>query len=442
MIKKETKQEILKKINRFINSIWFVIILGIIVLAKTLFFYYNTISLTEILPLETLVGTTAFITVCVCFLLVLPNRARAIFALIANLLFSILLFADNAYYAYSNNVLSIAQITNLQYGEEIVNTLPLIINAKYILYFLDLIILAIAFGTKMIKLEKKQKSTNKQISLRGISLVIGISIFIVICNKYIEQSSDKPYNKDMQIRESTIFGYHVYDIESAINIKNRAKYSKYENMIKEYENLKIKYDQEYGKEKYELQGIAQDKNIIIVQLESIQEFLVHKKINGKEIMPNLNRFLEENIEFTNMHIQSYSTTADSEHSVITSIYPMENGMSFSRYFTNTYDDIYKLYNEANYYTSYMHGNDAYFWNRGKVYEQLNVKDVALKDKFDDTEYICGFMSDEAVYTQAVPKLKEFETPFFSFIVAASSHTPFDLDGLQDRSKIDIDVRKI
>ena len=36
-----------------------------------------------------------------------------------------------------------------------------------------------------------------------------------------------------------------------------------------------------------------------------------------------------------MHMQSYSTTADSEHSTITSLYPMENGMSFSKYYTNT-----------------------------------------------------------------------------------------------------------
>ena len=54
------------------------------------------------------------------------------------------------------------------------------------------------------------------------------------------------------------------------------------------------------------------KNIIILQLESIQEFVLHKTINGKEITPNLNKFLEENIEFSNMFIQSYSSTADSE----------------------------------------------------------------------------------------------------------------------------------
>ena len=257
----------------------------------------------------------------------------------------------------------------------------------------------------------------------------------------MEKGKDKSYNKDMQIRESSIFGYHIYDLQSALNIKNQAKYQRYNDMIKDYQNLKEEYQEKYGRENYDFAGIAKDKNIIITQLESLQEFVLHKEINGKPITPNLNKFLSENIEISNMHMQSYSTTADSEHSAITSIYPMENGMSFSRYYTNTYDDIFKLYNEAGYDTSYMHGNDAYFWNRGNVYSRLGVNNIALKDKFQETEYINGFLSDEIVYNQAIEKLTNLGEPFLSFIVAASSHTPYELEGLQDRSKISIDVGK-
>ena len=39
------------------------------------------------------------------------------------------------------------------------------------------------------------------------------------------------------------------------------------------------------------------------------------------------------------------------------------------------------------------------------------------------------------------KIAEFEQPFISFVVAASSHIPFELEGLQDRSKVNIDVGK-
>ena len=90
----------------------------------------------------------------------------------------------------------------------------------------------------------------------------------------------------------------------------------------------------------------------------------------------------------------------------------------------------------------MHGNYAYFWNRGNVYSRMNLDHLELKDQFEDvSENINEYLSDELLYRQAVEKLSQYDQPFFTYIVAASSHTPFTLEGLQDRSKINIDVGK-
>ena len=442
----DVQNNILKSVktllNKFINSIWFVIIIGILIFLKTLLFYKSTIAINEPLALETIIGTMTFIIMIVCFLCVLPNRTRAICGMMLNLSFSILLFGDNVYYIYSNSVLSIAQITNLQYGEEIISTLPMVLELKQILYFVDIIALLILFVFKILKLEKKAKKTKKQLIGKAIIGVIGILIFCMVGIQYVEKGTQKSYNKDMQIREASIFGYHISDFSNLINIKKQTKYKKYEDMIEDYNQLKNEYQEKYGEEKYNFEGILKDKNIIILQLESVQEFVVNTKINGKEITPNLNKFINENIKISDMNMQSYSTTADSEHSTITSLYPMENGMSFSKYYTNTYDDLFKIFNNANYHTSYMHGNYPYFWNRGNVYGRLNLDELSLKEQFDDlSENINGDLSDELLYRQAVQKLKTYENPFISYIVAASSHTPYTLEGLQDRSKVSIDVGK-
>ena len=434
-----TRKEIM---NKVFNSIWFVVLIGILLLLKTLLFYHNTIAVDSKLEIETIVGTLCFIIVIVCFLSVLPNRSRVIITILVDFLISLLLFGDHVYYIFSNSVLSIAQITNLQYGEEIISTLPMVMKMNQIFYFLDILILIGLLLGKLLKIEKKSKSTKKQLTAKAIIGIVGISIFSLIGVSYIEKGKQKSYNKDLQIREATIFGYHIYDIENAFTIKQQTKYKNYDNMIQDYDKLKENYDTKYGQEMYPIQGILEDKNVIIVQLESVQEFVINKQINGKPITPNLNQFLSENIEFTNMHMQSYSTTADSEHSTITSIYPMENGMSFSKYFTNTYDDLFKIFNQKNYHTSYMHGNYPYFWNRGNVYGRLNLNELVLKEQFDDlSENINGDLSDELLYKQAVQKWKKYDKPFMSYIVAASSHTPFTLEGLQDRSKVSINVGK-
>jgi len=42
-----------------------------------------------------------------------------------------------------------------------------------------------------------------------------------------------------------------------------------------------------------LKGIAKDKNLIVVQMEALQQFVINLKINGKEVTPNLNRLICE-----------------------------------------------------------------------------------------------------------------------------------------------------
>lgn len=431
------KKEVL---NKVFNSAWFVLLIGILLLGKTFVFYQNTIAMNEPLEAITTLGTISFIFVILCILSILPNRTRIVTTLIVDFVISLLLFGDHIYYIFSNNVLSVAQISNLQYGGEISKTLPLILQLKHILYFLDILVLIGLLLGKIVSLEKKSEKSKKEIIIKVSAGVIAIVIFCFVDIAYVERGKQKSYNKDMQIREATILGYHISDIVNNFTVKQQTKYKNQKDVMQAYQELKEENENE--PEDNSLKGILENKNVIILQLESIQEFVIRKEINGKAIMPNLNQFLEENIEFTNMHMQSYSTTADSEHTTITSLYPMENGMCFSKYFTNTYDDIFKIFNQKDYHTSYMHGNHLYFWNRGNVYGRLNLNALELKEQFEDlSENINGDLSDELLYKQAVPKWKEYEQPFFSYIVAASSHTPFTLEGLQDRSKITIDVGK-
>ena len=441
---KINKEKIKDMANKFFNSIGFPIIIGILMFLKTIFFYVNTITVQETLDDGIVIlGTIAFISTMIWMIcMFLPNRGRIITTIVVDIFVSILLLADNLYHTYSSSVLSVAQIMNLQYGEEIMSTLPMLVQTKHIFYFIDILVIGILLITKIFKIQKKKKLQMKYKIAKVIIGILVMIIFFKMDNVYIVRAKEDPYNKDTQIKKSTIYGYHISDIENTINIKKQAKYTTKEALLSDYDELKKEYDEKYGKTNYDLQGIIRGKNVIILQLESIQNFVINKEINGKEITPNLNKFINENIEISNMFMQSYSSTADSEFSATTSLYPMENGMSYSRYYTNTYDNIFTMFENEGYTTSYMHGNYGFFWNRGNVYKSYGVENIELKDSFADTsENIAGYLSDELLYKQAVEKLKNYDTPFFSYIVSASSHTPFYLEGLEDKSKVNINVGK-
>ncbi len=436
------KQKIKENLNKIVNSNFFIIILMIVVFLKTILFYKSTIYINEKIYINTIQMSIMYILFLFGMLYVLPKKGRNIAGIIMNILISILLFADNIYYSYSSNILSVLQISNLQYGEEIMSTLPLLLKLPQILYFIDILTLIILIATSIIKIEKGKKSKTKFIVCRTIIGIMCIIFFIILSINANSKVLEDPYNRDTQIKKGTIYGYHISDILNAMLGSKQAKYDNKNDMIKEYNVLKDEYNEKYGESYIDIKNTMEGKNVIILQLESIQEFVLNKTINGSEITPNLNKFINENIRISNMFMQSYSTTADSEFSTVTSLYPVENGMAYSRYYKNNYDDIFKMFHNKDYTTSYMHGNYGNFWNRTNVYNNMKVDYIELKDKFLDTsENIMGYLSDELLYKQAVQKLKEYNNPFISYIVAASSHTGFTLDGLQDKSKVNIDVGK-
>ena len=432
---------VLKKYtNIIVNSDLIIIFTGLVLFGKMCFFYERTIYFSDVMQKEIVEKTFIYSMYLVTLLFMLKNKSRFICAYIINLFISILMLADEIYYNYSSSLISIAQISNLQYSDQISATIGDLTNFSQILYFLDLIIVIVLLITKFIKIENIKRKSWKPAILYVTIMTI---IFESTIPNYIAEAKESRYNKKMQLELGTLYTFHYLDIQSNINLKKTAKYNSKNDVLNAYNNLKQDYNQKYEKDIYNLKNVAEGKNVILLQLESLQNFVINKKINDKEITPNINKFLNENIKINNMIIQSYSTTADSEHSAMSSLYPLENGMAFAQYSGNKYNDIFDLYKEKNYYTVYMHGNEETFWNRKNVYNAMQIDEIDFIDSFDpDSELINNWISDEALYKQAVEKLKKTDTPFFTSIVASSSHTGFDLPGLDNKyQKVSIDVGK-
>ena len=432
---------VLKKYtNIIVNSDLIIIFTGLVLFGKMCFFYERTIYFSDVMQKEIVEKTFIYSMYLVTLLFILKNKSRFICAYIINLFMCILMLADEIYYNYSSSLISIVQISNLQYSDQISATIGDLTNFSQILYFLDLIIVIVLLITKFIKIENIKRKSWKPAILYVTIMTI---IFESTIPNYIAEAKESRYNKKMQLELGTLYTFHYLDIQSNINLKKTAKYNSKNDVLNAYNNLKQDYNQKYEKDIYNLKNVAEGKNVILLQLESLQNFVINKKINDKEITPNINKFLNENIKINNMIIQSYSTTADSEHSAMSSLYPLENGMAFAQYSGNKYNDIFDLYKEKNYYTVYMHGNEETFWNRKNVYNAMQIDEIDFIDSFDpDSELINNWISDEALYKQAVEKLKKTDTPFFTSIVASSSHTGFDLPGLDNKyQKVSIDVGK-
>lgn len=118
-----------------LNSRLVIILLAFILMIKTILFYKNINLDIDYLEL------TSFITLQFILIMIIPifaikkGKYRFWIIILYDILFGIMLFADNMYYEYSSSMLSVSQIAYLKYSEEIRRNTSLYIQNKYFALF-------------------------------------------------------------------------------------------------------------------------------------------------------------------------------------------------------------------------------------------------------------------------------------------------------------------
>lgn len=103
--------KIQKTIEFIFSSRWYVIFIATILFLKTIFFYANTVFKNDMIWFYSMRQTCLFIVIIVFPLLLFKKSIRRFeFGMVINLLISILLFADELYYTYASNILSVMQV--------------------------------------------------------------------------------------------------------------------------------------------------------------------------------------------------------------------------------------------------------------------------------------------------------------------------------------------
>ena len=98
-------------IEFILSTRWYVLLIGILLLLKTIFFYGNTVFHNDKIWLWSIRQTCFFIVILVFPLLLFKKSVRRFeFGIIINFFISLLLFADELYYMYASNILSVMQV--------------------------------------------------------------------------------------------------------------------------------------------------------------------------------------------------------------------------------------------------------------------------------------------------------------------------------------------
>ncbi|HWQ88505.1 MAG TPA: LTA synthase family protein [Desulfitobacteriaceae bacterium] len=171
--------------------------------------------------------------------------------------------------------------------------------------------------------------------------------------------------------------------------------------------------------------VAKGSNLIVIQLESMQEFVIGKSINGQEITPNLNRLLKRSLYFNNYFGETWSGgTSDAEFMSNVSLYPISVGNAYIDYAGNDYVSLGKVLAEKGYYTVAMEADQPGFWNMDLMLRSEGFQHILDRDGFVHDLDIGMGLADHSMFRQASAYLERIPQPFYSFQVTLSSHYPF------------------
>ena len=184
------------------------------------------------------------------------------------------------------------------------------------------------------------------------------------------------------------------------------------------------FNVEEAEHKNEYTGIFKGKNIIFLQLEGIDNWLV-----TKETMPNLYSLMTKSINFTN-HYSFYNgggSTFNSEFAVntgyLTPISYTKNAYTFNRN-TFTYS-MANLFKQEDYIINAFHMNSGEYYSRNINYKSWGYDNYyGLKDlkQYTDNSYQ---LDRELILNETFYNLMfKQEKKFVNYIITYSPHTPF------------------
>lgn len=413
----------MKKVNYFIGSYIDLFLFMLLVTTKTLIYgkqiQPDYFSYAKLFP-----PVFASVLILLAISLLFKNKSRRKFLYVCNLLITLFIISDLTYFRYFKDVISIPVLINGVALGAVKSSVASLIKLRDFFYAIDLVLI-LPFIRDYKRKDKLELSKKLKLSLFLVFLIIGLSVNI---NSFYSLSKEQPrllstmYNKVYITRKLGTVNYHSLDIYNSIyaSISRRTPISK----VKERE-IRSFLQTNYS-EASNLKGIAKGKNLIMIQVEALQGFVINSNINGKEITPTLNKLAKNSVYFNNIFYQTAAGgTSDAEFMTNNSLYPAPSGAAYFLYAGNEFNGMPENFKKAGYDTAAFHGFTETFWNRNVMYKKLGFNNFYGEKSYKINETIGLVLSDKSFLNQTIDKMKTLDKPYYSFLITLSSHFPYD-----------------
>lgn len=330
-------------------------------------------------------------------------------------LFSILMFADRMYYSYYHKLPGIALLKMVSMLGGVSDSVYSLLDFSHLIYLFDLPLIAIYFlAIRRFILRKPATLTAARIASR---LNRAISTFLFFVLTITVAAVVKLTDLKLENMTGEVFVYHFTDVFSFMvgdRFSDKVDAGDYVQASAETES-----DPYFG--------MAKGRNLIIVQVEALQGFVINNDFYGNEITPNLNALIkQDSFYFPNYYyIVGAGNTSDAEFTVNNSLYPPTDVAAYIKYTDKNFYGLPYVLKDNGYKTAdVFHGYLREYWNRDVAYPIQGFDNYYSKETFSEDHIIGLGVSDDKFFKESVQILSTKEQPFYAFMITLSSHHPY------------------
>lgn len=300
-----------------------------------------------------------------------------------------------------------------------------------VIYWLDIaVFIGLLVWLKVKKIPIKSQPVGKPMAI-AVTCLSGL-IFsgnLALSEANRPQLLQRTFDRSYIVKYLGIDAYTIYDgIKTGMTSSVRAHASS--NGIDEVLDYTKKH---YAEPNPETFGIAKGKNVIVLHLESFQQFLINMKVDGQEVTPFLNSIFQNQatISFDNFfHEVGQGKTSDAENMLETGTFGLPQGSLFTELGSdNVFQAAPAILGQKQGYTSAVfHGNVASFWNRDHVYKNLGYDNFFDRSYFDESDETLGYgILDKDLFRESAQYLEHLQQPFYTKFLSVTNHTPYYTD---------------
>lgn len=375
--------------------------------------YYNMVQTPGGLALPVL-----FTVVISMWLFLLMNklfktRGDIIFILLYTI-FSLIFLIDVVYYKQFNARASVIFLHQLGFVGDVKDSVNALITVHHLVAIMDIPLwIGLVVYIKRLKLDVK-------LNMKVLSALPIMIACILVITPFRATFSET-------VAKREFFSYHVMDVITTSAGGANGAVSENELLAEINYRNKI-YTDEAAFKQLKYNAIAKGKNLIVVQLESFQNFVINYEYNGQEVTPNLNALIKDQSLYYNNYYEhlGLGNTSDAEFATNNGIYPTSYGQSYGLYTENTFRGVPWQLRDQGYKAMSFHGYKPEFWNRAAAYPAQGFEHFYSEADYKIDEKLGLGISDVSFFKQSVEILKGEKQPFYSFMISLSNHHPFQL----------------